>query len=792
MADAVKASGSAELIPPEGRRDVAKRVFELLGEVIEDRKDLGLHDRWNRHYEMIRGKHWAKKTGKVPLVTANMLYLHQQRTVNALTDNNPAFDIAHLGESETPAYDQDAFNALQRTAHHWWIDQEQQDVFEASVRNGETYGIAIEKVVFNPDLEYGIGEVETVVVDPFHFGFYPTRLRDPRELQKADAVFHFYPMSLREARRRWPGKKIVPDQELIQEIEDNRRDVGASATSKPAGMTVSVANTIREVLNWKGGNQDNDEEVVVVECWCHDYTEVTERVMASQVDSLAGMAIEIEQEETRPKYPGNIRYIVSVNGETILEDRPNPNINEGLEDHLARRTYLYDKYPFCAVNSVKDTSSAWGRSDVEQLEWLNIELDKALSQLVLEKDRASRRKIINPKDTGVQNHEFTNVHGILNPATSEASKAIRYLDFPALPVDIQNAITLFKDLFLQIAGTFDLDQAQVQGREVIAYKAIAALIERAATMMRGKIRSYGRLLRERGRMYLSHVQNFYTEDRWITYIDTDGIQKAQQIRGNELIVPAKLTVVSGSTLPSSKVQQREEAIALYQMGAIDREELLTKLDWSGRNDVLTRMQQGPVGAVLQNLQASGVPNMLLQYFQQVASMKPKELQREIKSGAIPPFPALLQKILAAMSQQQGPQEQAIPPDVQAEIQERVAEAQRRLAEAERIKAETALTLEKINTERVEQAVKSQGVDFDKEKLKIERARTVAEITRVAKEWVAKPPMPKVRVARRPRVATPTPAPIAPTSPEPPPVVPQATAKPAGYNEIGLSSNNQEV
>lgn len=46
-------------------------------------------------------------------------------------------------------------------------------------------------------------------------------------------------------------------------------------------------------------------------------------------------------------------------------------------------------------------------------------------------------------------------------------------------------------------------------------------------------------------------------------------------------------------MPVSRVQQREEALALFEMGAIDRRDLLEKLDWSGREALLGRLEGTP-------------------------------------------------------------------------------------------------------------------------------------------------------------------------------------------------------
>ena len=179
-----------ELLPPKGREGVGKAVFQILSEVVQDKVDQGLHERWIRNYELFRNKHWRRKSQtNVPLASANLIYTHLQRTVNTLTDNNPTFNVARIGNQSSsvppppgaglqapqpggmvpPAMPaapsnqgeqqipQEYFEDIQHCADHWWIDQEQQDILEASVRNGETYGICIEKVIFNPDLEYGMG-----------------------------------------------------------------------------------------------------------------------------------------------------------------------------------------------------------------------------------------------------------------------------------------------------------------------------------------------------------------------------------------------------------------------------------------------------------------------------------------------------------------------------------------------------------------------------------------------------------------------------------------------------------
>jgi len=683
----------AELLPPEGHKKVGERVFTLLGEVIGDKNALGLHTKWLEHHRLSRNQYWKRTSTKVPLISINLLHTHKQRTKNMLTDNNPTFNLVQLGGDT----DDERYLKLQRACEYWWIEEEQQSLFESSVSNGEDYGVCIEKVIWNPESEKGLGEVETVIVDPFQFGFYPVDCRDPN---KAEAVFYYYPMTVRQARRKWPDKAsdIKPDEVYLSELGTERREL-VSGSHKDSVLS-QISNAIRSVFSTTANDTQDElaDKVLVVECWVKDYTRTTNPDGSSQY-----------------KYPGRIRCVtVCCSGKVVLSDRPNPSINPLLPVEQAMNSYLWDKWPFTLIVSVKDTSTAWGMSDVEQLEQLAKEFNKAMSQMVFLKDKAARPKIINPKTSGVPNEHFTNAPGIINPINSMEAAAIRYLDFPQVPMDIEKIAALFKEMFFLVSGTFELEQAQTPGREVVAYKAIAALLERAATMMRGKVRNYSKLLRERGRMYLSYVQNFYTTERWFTW-EEQGEIEAGIISAQDAQFPLKLTVVNGSTLPISKVQQREEALVLFDKGAIDQKALLDKLDWSGRSQVIKRMQQGPIAELVERIAVTGAPEPYLDLFEQIGTMDEKEFAKAAKAGEIPvlPWPGMQQDRMQQTEQMLALQE----------LEEKIRKE----------RAERLLLEEKANTERVKQEVDLAGVDYDKEDLKIRRAETLNDIKKTKED-----------------------------------------------------------
>lgn len=700
----------ADLIPSKGHKMVGEIVYSLLVQVIADKSNLNLHEKWKRNYELRRNKHWRSKPSiNVPLITGNLLHVHITKTVSALSRNNPTFNVSRMGEATEE--NKELFDDYQRTAAFWWVDQEQQHLYRRSITNSEMYGATIEKSLFNKDIEYPLGEAEAIIVDPFHFGFYPVNLADPKDLQKSQAVFYFFPMSVRDIKRRWPetAKNVVPDSEILKELGDDRRElVTGSGLGFNRSLFTTYSNTVMRLINW--GTKDTlgeDDQAVVCECWCKDYS----------IDK-----------EGNYVYPGNIRLVTITNGgNVVLEDKSNPNINlDYLSPEEASKTYLFDKFPFYMVNSADDTSNAWGLSDFEQLEGLIVEYDKCLSQLTLYKDNAARNKAIIPKDSGVRPEDLTNYPSPLEPLTTALASGIRYMEMPKMPIDIKIMLDIYKDLFFTIAQTFELQQAQTPGRNIIAYKAIAALIEQASTMMVGKIESASRLVRERGRMYLSQVQNFYTEDRWITYKDKNGEDVTKVVRGKDLVIPAKLTVVSGSTMPRSEVQKREEAIELAKAGFIDRKALLDALQYEDRNDIGERMDLGILGQLFQKLEIMGVPPEFMKYIEEVSKIDSKMLTSKIKKQELPPFEAIHQQIMQNTGQVQEGQERE-DVSLRGELEKANAEVQKIIAEAEKIIADRDLILEKIKTEKVEQQVKLSGVEYDAETIRLNKAKAIKEI-----------------------------------------------------------------
>ncbi len=636
------------LIPPEGDKTVGHVAFGILEKIIRDKDRKRLPQKWHRNYEMYRNHHWRSgASAPIPLASISLVNAHIERTVNLLTDNNPTFDV--VGEKD------DIADSLHRMARYWWNETEQQDIFGDSVKMAEVHGATIEKIIFNPGLNNGLGEVETIIVDPHNFGFWPL---NEKKVEKWEVAAHYYTMPINQARRKWPDAKeiIKPDEKWKTQLGDKRRDVvGGTVRPVPAGTGGDYAQD-HAIMH---GNpavmkvMGRGDEVLILELWVKDYTLISLEAQPATVELDLDSGVMLTSQpaimEKKPKYPGFIRVVTTCNGgDVVLSDRQNPNINPMLPEEQVAMTYLYNRFPFSLTPSTKDPVSPWGYAAIEQLEQLNIEIDKCMSQLNYMKDRMARSPLINPKDTMIPNSDFSNAARIVQPKNSVVAKAIRYMESPPVQNDIQIILNTYRELFDKIAGTFDLtDPSVMKGR--LAFKTVAAILENMHTLIRGKVRTYGRMLRERGRMYISHVQNWYTEERFF-YLQEDGLPVQGSLIGPESITPLHFQVVSGSTMPTSRLQQREEALQLFEAGAIGIRELLEALEWPDRAEIANKMEMGVVGPLLEKMQALGVDPEAIAIVQEIANMdestynayvqQVKELQGEqAQAGGVPALPA---------------------------------------------------------------------------------------------------------------------------------------------------------
>ena len=94
-------------------------------------------------------------------------------------------------------------------------------------------------------------------------------------------------------------------------------------------------------------------------------------------------------------------------------------------------------------------------------------------------------------------------------------------------------------------------------------------------LMRAKIRAVDSLVRNRGRCFISFLQNFHADPEVVNVSGT-GMPGTDFLKADFAYV-----VESGSTVIKTEAEERQQAVELFQVGAIDQVALLEAVKFRG-------------------------------------------------------------------------------------------------------------------------------------------------------------------------------------------------------------------
>lgn len=565
------------------------RLVNGLWEQAKSAKRTKYHPKWLKNHELFRNKHWPELRAKgQSKATINLIFSAVNRSENVLTDNSPTFDI-YPGEVSDKA----TAKSLAKVQPVWWQQHHGQLTMRRGVHAMELYGTGVWKLGWDPEAEHGIGDIFMTELDPFAVFPDPTT----QHFMPFDGryVFHAYPIDPAEAVRQYGlDPKEIPlgvDEDLLGAsrywVQGGTSASGVIGSMLPSGYgTPSGAGP---------GHSPWAQQAFARELWIYDYTMVPDVILQPIVDPTTRQVVGVQQVPIeRPKYPGNIRCITLI-GNHIVSDRPNPNIMtdaEGRWSEQASWRYLFDHFPFAFALSYED-GPGWGFGISEQIEDLVKELDKTVARLSDYTNLLLEPPLILPLDCGIDEKTVSTnkPRMILKPINGMVSQYIRFVQVPSLPNDFEVKLSLLMRVVDIITGIHDV----MEGRKpsgIQAASAIIALQEKGAVIFRNKIASLDAALDAIGNMWVSLAQEFYTEERQFMVVgqtpeDLQPVMVGPQIAAGKYDVKVR----PGSTLPMNKFTQQQQAIQLHQAGAIDQRALLDVLDWPDREEVLARTDQ---------------------------------------------------------------------------------------------------------------------------------------------------------------------------------------------------------
>lgn len=613
------------LAPAKGDPAVPEFFGRLYEEAYAETQRLGMHERWMANYVISRAKtmvHTRLKDmltgGRNASLSLGLIGANIERTVANITARNPVASVqATSGKEEVSS-------ALSAMADQWNNEEQQYQTLELAVKIQETYGTVIEKGVLDPET----GKLIPCPLDITAFLPAPGKFHD---IQKMPYCCHHYSQDVSVIERRYPhlegkvselsrhAELFLSDREDVI-IDSNMQGAGPGVLPAGGGYDPHRYTSKQNTLGSYG------KKGLVVEVWYKDHSVEMKKRQMLLPSPLGGAPAMQEVEVPVESFPGGIRLIVLVQGMDeesgegrgdylVAYDGPNPNINHSVPIDAVKDCYLFSRFPFSVSRSYLDTEMFWGFSQAETTGDIAQAIDELWRIIVKYLKLSLLPPVIIPRDTGIDKSQFAYIERlVLQPNSTQTASGIRFLEMPTPPAWLFQALDVLTRFFDRTSQIEDVDRGDAPAG-IVAASAIQMLQERAAALIRAKIRGVDSLVRNRGRMFINMIQNFHTEPEMVNVSGS-----AVEITGISFIGEKFSYIVeSGSTVIKTEAEERQMAMDLFVAGAIDQRALLESVKFRGWREVVERMAEaGPLEQAMEILVQAGLPVELVEQLYQMA------------------------------------------------------------------------------------------------------------------------------------------------------------------------------
>ena len=242
-----------------------------------------------------------------------------------------------------------------------------------------------------------------------------------------------------------------------------------------------------ELVNDRDENARIDNQVLVLEVWCRDYTTID----VEEVDDL-GRKI---KKKTR-KYPkGRVIICAPVLG-LILEDKENP--------------YDTGNFPFFIFKDIDVPGQFWGEGEVKWLLSPQQEMNDLYNQIIDNAKHTANMQWIIDKNAGIPKGEITNRPGLI--IRKNPNSEVRRDSPPSMPMYVHQMIDTLKSDIEVISGVHDVTRGQTP-TGIQSAAAIVALQEAAQIRVRLKVTLHENALGVLGTEWYERIKQFWKFNR---------------------------------------------------------------------------------------------------------------------------------------------------------------------------------------------------------------------------------------------------------------------------------------
>lgn len=242
----------------------------------------------------------------------------------------------------------------------------------------------------------------------------------------------------------------------------------------------------QELVNGRNEGWTTKNQVLVLEVWTRDYTEID---VEEEEGGTKGKAM---------KYPNGRVITCAPELSIILDDKENP--------------YETGRFPFFLFKDIDVPFQFWGEGEVKWLLSPQKAINDLQNQVIDNAKHTANAQWIIDKNAGIPKGALTNRAGLIirkNPGTE-----VRRESPPPMPMYVSEQISRLQHSMETISGIHDVTRGQTP-TGIESGSAIQALQEAGQTRIRLKITLFEEQLSELGTEWLARIKQFWKKDRLI-------------------------------------------------------------------------------------------------------------------------------------------------------------------------------------------------------------------------------------------------------------------------------------
>ncbi len=541
--------------------------------------------KWGDYYRMFRGKQWKNERPSYrSSEVINLVFQTIQSFVPIMTDTKPRFEF--LPEEPSDIVLSDILNEI----IDWdWTRKNWLQVVTEVIYDAHFYGTGLSQLDFDPNGDAGLGTISFESLDPLYC--FPAPGAIDVNGKKSRYFITAVPMDVSIVKRLYPqkGKYVKPDTSGLEYLDKN---VQSSIKYKSPSDNVVVTTENPD----NAASQDN---TILYTLFLRDdeYEEVQETRQNPETGLPEPFFVQ------KLKYPKG--RLIQVASNVLLKDIELP-IEEGF-------------FPIQKLINYIDPREFWGISEVEQIESPQTLFNKTLSFAMDVMNLMGNPIWVVDTSANIDTDSLINRPGLVvekNPG----AEVRREMGVQLQPF-VMNLMESFKQWVDSVSGSQEVSRG-INPTGITAASAISQLQQASQTRIRQKSRNLDAYLQDLGQQYLAMVFQYYTvprivritnkQDPQITEYFKFSIEKEEDDNGEEKSVAKvrrydennmlgdeeiykingkfDVKVVTGSSLPFSKIEKENRLFNLYDRKLIDAEEVLKGLDYPNYEAILQRAQ----------------------------------------------------------------------------------------------------------------------------------------------------------------------------------------------------------